>query len=70
MDRHPNAVVGGASASGLGVLIVYVAGLMGYEIPELVVPVLSGAAAAIVLAIGRDGFCGVARRVWRGSGEA
>lgn len=64
--KHPNAVVGGTAASGCGVLIVWLADLVGYTIPPLVVPVLAGMCAALALAIGRDGIKGIAHRIWSG----
>lgn len=66
MHKHPNAVVGGTSATGLGLLIVYVAAMFGIVIPPEVAVVVAAACGAAVLMVGRSGVRGVARRLWKG----
>jgi hypothetical protein len=68
MTKHPNATVA-VGSGGAAVLLVYLAGLFGLDVPAEVAAAASGLLAGAVLLIGRDGVRGIARTFWRGKRE-
>jgi hypothetical protein len=65
--RHPNASVALGSGSGLGALIVWIAGLGGATMPPEVGAAVGGVVAATALFIGRRGIKGAVHLLWNGS---
>lgn len=65
MSKHPNAAVAGG-ATGAAALVAYAAELAGLNPPAPVAILAGGILTVAVLAIGRDGLRGIARRLWRG----
>lgn len=65
--KHPNALVGTAGGASLGPALVEILGLLGFEITGTLGAVIGGAAAGLLLLIGRKGFRGIARTLWHGS---
>lgn len=63
--KNPNAIVAGGTI-GPGVLVVWLLGHFGVNMSAEVGTVIGGAAAALLLFVGRNGLLGVWRRVWRG----
>lgn len=68
MSQHPNATAAGGTV-GVSVLLIWIAGLLGVDLSAEVAAALTGLLTVVVLAVGRDGIRGIARRVWRGSGK-
>ena len=66
LNAHPNALVGGGSGIGAGVLIVLIASKLGLELSAYEGAVIAGGAAAAALFIGRNGVRGLARIAWSG----
>lgn len=66
MKSHPNAVIGGGSGIGGGVLVVWALSLAGVEVPPEVAAVIAGVIGTAVLFIGHKGFRGLASLLWRG----
>jgi divalent metal cation (Fe/Co/Zn/Cd) transporter len=68
MESNPNtsaaAVAGAIAALGLGLAGIWVA------VPALVASAVTTLIVAAVLYVGREGFNGLADRLWRGSDEA
>ncbi len=62
---HPNATAAGGTG-GVALLAVWLAGHFGINLSAEEGAGLSGALSVIVLAVGRDGVAGLARRLWRG----
>jgi hypothetical protein len=67
--KHPNAVVAG-SLSGAAALVAWLAELEHVAMPAPVAVLAGGILTTVVLAIGRDGVRGIARRLWRGDPTA
>lgn len=65
--KHPNALVGTAGGAGLGPAVVEVLALFDVEVSGTLGAVIGGAAAGIVLMVGRKGVRGIARTVWAGN---
>ncbi len=66
--NHPNATAAGGSSIA-AVLVVWIAGVLGLDMPAEVGAAISGGAAVLVLLIGREGIRGIASGIWRGSGK-
>ena len=66
MTTNPNATAA-VGSGGAAVILVYVAGLFGLEVPAEVAAAAAGLLAGGVLLFGRRGVRGLARRFWRGS---
>lgn len=63
---HPNATVAG-STTGAGVLIVWLLGnVLHLDISAELGAAIAGAAATVLLFVGRNGVCGAWNRIWRG----
>jgi uncharacterized membrane protein YfcA len=69
MNSNPNAVVGGGSGIGGGVLIVWLLGYFGVDISNEVAATIAGLVAGGVLFIGRNGVKGTIGRIWKGAGK-
>jgi putative flippase GtrA len=63
---HPNALVGGGSGIGGGLVVVYVLSLAGVDVDPMIAAAIAGGCSALVLFVGREGIRGLVRRVWRG----
>jgi hypothetical protein len=69
MKKHPNATVAGG-LGGVAALVAWLAELEHVAMPAPVAVLAAGILTTVVLAIGRDGVRGIARRLWRGDGTA
>ena len=67
--RHPNAMTAGVSGVGVGTLIVWALGHWGISMDAEVAAVIAGMVSSVALLIGKAGLRGLARLIWRGSGE-
>jgi len=67
--RHPNASRALTHGSGLGVLVVWIAGLGGLEMTPEIAAALAGFLASVFLLIGRRGIKGTIHDLWNGSGH-
>ena len=65
VNQHPNATAAGGS-TGLGVLAVWLLGHFGVQIGAEEAAAIVGAAATIILFVGRNGLRGAWQRIWRG----
>lgn len=66
--KNPNAVIGGSSGVGGGVVVVYALTLVGIDVDPMVGAAIAGVISAVVLYVGREGVRGLFRLVWRGRG--
>ena len=66
--KHPNAVVGGLAGSAGGAALIEILDLFGVHVTGGTAVWLAGGLTAVALFIGRRGFRGLARMLWRGSG--
>lgn len=66
--KHPQTVVGGGM-SALALIAFYAARAAGYELPGDQAIILAGGLTTVALFVGRTGVRGVARIIWRGTGE-
>lgn len=69
VKAHPNAVVGGAGGIGGGVAVVEILDQLGVHVSPALAATIAGAAAALVLFVGRNGLRGLAHVIWRGTGQ-
>lgn len=65
MRGHPNTTVS-VGGSGVGVLIVWLAGHFGVSLSAEEGVVIAGAVTTAALFVGRKGLRGIARMIWRG----
>jgi hypothetical protein len=65
VSNNPNASLA-AGTTGVGVLVIYLAGLLGFTPSAEGAAALGGAATSIVLFIGRTGIRGMLSVIWRG----
>ena len=68
VSNNPNASLAAGSIPP-SVLAVYLLGLAGVHPTPEVATVIGGAAASVLLFIGRSGIKGLLRVIWRGNGE-
>ena len=66
--KHPNATTSLAAGSGVGTLLVYALTAAGVNLPAEAAAALAGAVGSLALLIGRKGFRGLLRVLWRGKG--
>jgi hypothetical protein len=67
IGKHPNASVALGSGSGLGALIVWIAGMAGMTMPAEIGAVVAGVVAGVALFIGKEGLKGLLRALWVGN---
>lgn len=68
VQSHPNATLA-AGAGGAAGSIIWIASAFGVTVPGTVGAYLATILASAALAVGRRGFCGIARLLWRGNGS-
>ena len=66
VSRHPNASLALGSGSGLGPLVVWMAGMTGASMPPEAAAAVGGLVAACFLVIGRRGVKGAILGIWQG----
>jgi hypothetical protein len=66
VSAHPNAAVGGSTATG-ALVVVWILGRVGVTLTAEEGAVIAGAASTLALLIGRNGVKGVVGMVWHGS---
>lgn len=65
MKPHPNAAVAGGT-TGVGLLIIWLLGLLGVTLSAEAGAAIAGAATTVVLFIGRNGIAGAWRLLLHG----
>jgi hypothetical protein len=66
VSNNPNASLA-AGSTGVGVVVIYLLGLLGVSLSPEVAVALGGGVTAALLFVGKNGLKGVWRVIWRGS---